>query len=106
MFGIFIFNRVNEGKMTNKQRKGLNIIFLFIFLAVTLFINFLHSEHSLTAQEDCPACHFLNSTFTTCQINFFYLPPPSITGVLKDFYFLNYSYIVSITPSSRSPPEV
>ncbi len=92
--------------MINKQRIGLNLIFLFIFLAVTLFINFGHTEHTLTSQEDCPACHFLNSTFTTCQINFFHLPPPSVTGVLKDFYFFNYTYIVLIAPSSRSPPEV
>ncbi|MGD9345694.1 MAG: hypothetical protein PVH84_07515 [Candidatus Aminicenantes bacterium] len=92
--------------MTNTKRIGLNVIFLFTFLAVTLFINFLHSEHSLASQEDCPACHFLNSTFTTCQINFFYLPPPSITGVLKYFYSLNYEQIVSVSPSSRSPPEV
>ncbi len=92
--------------MINKQSKGLNLIFLFVFLIVTLFINFAHTEHSFTSQEDCPACHFLNSTFTTCQINFFHLPPPSITGVLKDIYFFNYAYIVSTFPSSRSPPEV
>jgi hypothetical protein len=92
--------------MINKQLKCLNLIFLFTFLVVTLFINFAHSEHSLTSQEDCPACHFLNSTFTTCQINFFHLPSPSITGVLNDFYFSNYTYIVSTSPSSRSPPKV
>jgi len=92
--------------MKNRQlNKHLNLIFLLFFLAVTLSINFLHADKGIAFNDDCPACHFLNSTFTTCQINFFHLPPPTIKGIVKASYSFNYKCIVFITPSSRSPPE-
>ena len=92
--------------MFKKYRKYYNIIFLFTFLAVTLSINFLHTEKTLTENDNCPACNFLNSSFTTSQINFFHLPPPFISGILKSHYAFTYKYIITIDPSSRSPPEI
>ena len=92
--------------MSIKRIKLFNLAFLFIFLLITLFINFFHTETTLTRDDDCPACHFLNSTFTTTQINFFQLPPPSISGILKTFESFNYTFIFTIDPSSRSPPQI
>jgi len=92
--------------MSRKRKKLFNLAFLFIFLTVTLFINFFHTEKTITNKiDDCPACQFLSSSFTTSQINFFYLPTPSFSGFLKLLYSFNYTYTVNIEPSSRSPPE-
>jgi hypothetical protein len=92
--------------MNSKTKKLFNLAFLFIFLVVTLFINFFHTEKIILKNDNCPACHFLNSSITTSQINFFHLPPPSILGTLKTFEPFNYTYVFIIDPSSRSPPQV
>ena len=92
--------------MSTKRIKLFNLAFLFTFLLITLFINFFHTEKTVLSKDNCPACHFLNSSLTTSQINFFRLPPPSITGILKTFESFNYAYIFTIDPSSRSPPEI
>jgi len=91
--------------MASKNRLPSSLAFLLIFLAVTLFINFLHTEHSLDKDVSCPACHFLNSTLQTAQIFFFYLPPPSFLGVLESPHSLAYASIVLPSTSSRSPPS-
>jgi hypothetical protein len=92
--------------MDSKTKKFFNLAFLFIFLLVTLFINFFHTEKNILKNDNCPACHFLNSSITTSQINFFHLPPLSILGALKTFELFRHTYIPIITPSSRSPPQV
>lgn len=78
---------------------------LFLFLLVSLFINFLHCEKILTRNDNCPACQFLDSSLTTNQIDFFHLPPPSILGVLKSLESFNHTYILSPNQTSRSPPQ-
>jgi hypothetical protein len=108
--------------MIQKYRRPLNLIFLVVFLSVVLFINFFHTEEYIFAfnespsphthsdpiknpdNRDCPACHFLNSTYTTSQIHFFYLPPPPVSGELETDSICNYEYIFNIEPSMRSPP--
>ncbi|MBA7667412.1 hypothetical protein ES703_75500 [subsurface metagenome] len=92
--------------MSIKRIKLLNLAFLFIFLLITLFINFFHTEKATRDNDNCPACRFLHSTFTTSQINFFHLPPPSFSGILKTFESFNYTFIFTIDPSSRSPPQI
>jgi len=88
------------------QKSHFNLAFLFAFLVFTLFINFLHTEKNVTNNDNCPACHFQNSFLTTTQINFFQLPPPLISGTLKNFEPFNYTYHFTIDPSSRSPPQI
>jgi hypothetical protein len=78
---------------------------LFLFLLVSLFINFFHCEKTLTRNDNCPACQFLDSSLTTNQIDFFHLPPPSILGILKSLESLNHTFILSSSPTSRSPPN-
>ncbi len=92
--------------MFKKHRKYYNIIFLFTFLAVTLFINFLHTEETLTENDNCPACNFLNSSFTTSQINFFHLPQLLLLNRLKIFEYFHSNQIFFIDTSSRSPPQI
>jgi hypothetical protein len=91
--------------MTRKYGKYLNIVFLFIFLGLTLSINYTHTEDCLQQSNSCPACHFQNSTFATAQINFFHLPQLSLLEVIKVFESFHIQQLVYITPSSRSPPQ-
>jgi hypothetical protein len=91
--------------MFQGSRKYFTLSVLFAFLFLTLFINFFHTEKTLEENDNCPACHFQNSSLATCHINFFHLPPPSILGVLKFIKTLNYSFTYTIEPTSRSPPQ-
>lgn len=92
--------------MSKKKKDILNLTILFTFLFFTLFINFFHTERHLTDNDNCPACNFQISTFTTHQIIFFILPHPDILGILKTYLSFNYHYIFVIEPSSRSPPQI
>lgn len=105
------------------SRKEFHLIFLFTFFFITLFINFFHTEDFIPVYsnsspdsnhpapekkpfgDDCPACHFLNSTFTTNQINFFVLPPPICTGLLESAYSYVSTPNTVIIRASRSPPS-
>ncbi len=91
--------------MNIKYKKHLNVGFLFILLVVILFVNFFHSEKDLKNNKFCPVCHFQNSFFVTCHINFFHLPPPSILGILGPSESFNFTYVLSVHPSTRSPPQ-
>ncbi len=92
--------------MIKGHRKSLIPIYLFIFLLVTLFINFFHTEKTLAENDNCPACNFLHSSLTTNQINFFHLPSPSLLSLFKTIESFDYEYILLLDPSSRSPPQI
>lgn len=92
--------------MTKKYKKRANVIFLFLFLGVILFINFFHTEKDIQNNKDCPACHFQNSTLTTSQINFFHLPQLYLLETIKTFDSFNYEELFYIEPASRSPPII
>jgi len=90
--------------MEKSKRLSL-LLLLFTFLGATLFINYFHKEENLKDTDNCPACHFVKSSFTTSQIHFFHLPPPVATGLLEDVYVFSYKQNTYITPLSRSPPS-
>lgn len=92
--------------MIKRYKKYFNLAFLFVFLFIVLFANFLHTEKTIKKDDNCPACQFQHSSLTTAQINFFSLPTPSFFSILQSFESFNYALIFSITPSSRSPPQI
>lgn len=92
--------------MIREYKKPLNLVFLFTFLFLTLFINFFHTEKNLRKSNSCPACHFQNSTLTTSQINFFHLPQLFLLEIRIAFDSFNYKQIFFIDPASRSPPQI
>jgi hypothetical protein len=47
----------------------------------------------------------MNSSFTTSQIHFFYMPPPAASGLFEDFFFFACSQNTVGKPLSRSPPS-
>jgi len=81
-------------------------MFLLLFLLVVLFANFLHTEKTLTEDNDCPACQFQHSSLTTAHINFFSVPTLSFFYVLRSFESFNYDFIFSVPANSRSPPKI
>jgi len=89
-----------------KHQKLSSLVFLFLFLSVTLCINFFHTENSTQTNHNCPACHFQNSTLATSQINFFHLPQLMLLEMLKTFETFHNNSLCFINPSSRSPPQV
>lgn len=91
--------------MIKGHKDHLILTTLFLFLFITLSINFFHTEKTLTRNDNCPACQFQSSSLTTSQINFFHLTPPLLLGLLNSPESFNYAYILSIHPSSRSPPQ-
>jgi len=91
--------------MQDRQKRIFNIGFLFVFLIVTLGINFFHTEDNAQSSKDCSACHFLNSTIATNQINFFHLPQLTLLETLKTIEDHQFYYIYLIPVSSRSPPQ-
>jgi len=92
--------------MSFKFNKLFNIVFLFIFLSLTLFINFFHTGKNIHEDKCCPACHFLNSTLATNLMTCFYLPQLTLLEMLRTFEFFHYDQPHLILPLSRSPPQV
>jgi len=92
--------------MTKKKKKLLNLLFLFLFLTVALFINFFHTEKTIKKSDSCPACHFQSSSFTTHTINFFVHPQLFFLGIFKIFESFNYDTFFSINLWLRGPPQV
>jgi len=88
------------------RKKFLNLTFLAFFFTITLFINFFHTETTITKSDNCPACQFQASALSTCQIAFFHLPPPPINGFIDPADRFEYICLYSVESSSRSPPEI
>lgn len=105
IFLLFSYILLKEG-MNKKSKIYFNLLFLSLFLSVTLFINFFHTERTIERNDNCPACQFQYSSLTTCQINFFCLPPLSFLSTLQPSASFNYTYFFSIDPASRSPPQI
>jgi hypothetical protein len=89
-----------------KHRPLSSLIFLFLFLSITLCINFFHTESSIQPNHNCPACQFHNSTLATSQINCFHLPQLTLLEMLKTFEAFHYKSLCFVNPTSRSPPQV
>jgi hypothetical protein len=92
--------------MVNNYKKLLNLAFLIIFLSLILSINFFHIDKTLTCNNFCPACHFLNSAFATSQISFFHLPQLYLLETIQAFESFHYKQISITNPTSRSPPQI
>ena len=91
--------------MISKRRPFFHMFFLGVFLTLTLFINFFHTEHSRGGTDTCPACQFHNSTLTTNQIDFFQIPQLFVLDMLRISEFFTGDQARLLTPSSRSPPS-
>ena len=92
--------------MIAKRREIFGTLLIFLFISTILSINFLHTETTVSGDDNCPACHFHNSSITTYQITTFFIPQPAISGILKTIEFFHYTYLYVIDPNSRAPPQL
>jgi hypothetical protein len=91
--------------MTQGRQKCLHLGFLFLFLLFTLFIDLFHTEKSFKEDKNCPACNFHKLSDATSQIHFFYVPPLTLSFLLRLIPSFKYVYLFSNYFSSRSPPH-
>jgi hypothetical protein len=90
------------------MKKHVAFILLLVFLSLTLFIDFFHTEKALRVTENCPACHFQNSIPNQSQYDFHRcLDPPQL--LLLDMPFavetICYNQVFLGNPTSRGPPK-
>ena len=104
-YGLLFHIFISDG-MRNNRQKRFNLAILFIFLFIILYTNFLHTEKTLSEDDNCPACQFQHSSLSTAQINFFCVPTLSFFHFLKSYESFNYYFIFSLIPNSRSPPNI
>jgi hypothetical protein len=91
-------------KMTLTQKKvGHFVIFVF-FLAVTLLIDFFHTEKTLRENPSCPACHFQNSSLATQTDHCLYQPHIDFVEVIEAFRVFSYERLIPVDLSPRGPP--
>jgi hypothetical protein len=86
-------------------RTGLRFLLLLAFAAITLSINFLHTEKGPLGGKDCPACHFLTSSLSTGPGVVLALPALLYQGVLASVEPLRPIETVVRSLCSRSPPQ-
>jgi hypothetical protein len=91
--------------MNTRTRPGLRIAVLLLFAAVSLTINFLHTESGPRGRGDCPACHFLTSSLSTNPVVVFLVPDLVCRGTLVPVESPALNEAVVLSRSSRSPPS-
>lgn len=92
-------------KEQSRGRFSVGLAVLFVVLAVTLLINFAHTERTLHSSSDCPACHFQNSSLATQVTPCLFLPRIAFIEVVEAAVSSEYRYLAAIDLSSRGPPQ-
>lgn len=82
----------------------LPIAVLLVFAAVTLGVNFLHTETGPGGRDDCPACQFLTSSLSTSPGIAIVLPALLVQGTLAATEPLRSPEVVVLSRCSRAPP--
>ncbi len=91
------------------MKKRYILVLLLTFFAVTLFIDFFHTEQFLQVKESCPACHFQSSIPNLGQHELCsYLHPPQLRllELLPVDECSEFQQILLDHPTSRAPPLV
>jgi hypothetical protein len=91
--------------MIKSPKKHILFLFSFMFLALTLLVNFFHTEKTLKDERSCPACHYQNSSLASQTIHFFYHPQIFLIEKIKTFESFNYSSFIPTSFSPRGPPQ-
>lgn len=53
-----------------RVRKTVDVFALGLFLVLSLFGNFFHTETTIQERDDCPACHFQKCSLSTTAVHF------------------------------------
>jgi hypothetical protein len=90
---------------SERARTGLRIAVLVAFVAISLGINFAHTEKSVAESKDCPACHFLHSSLSTSPGVVLIVPALLCQGTLPAAEPCRTFEVVVLYTTSRSPPQ-
>jgi hypothetical protein len=90
-----------------RQRKVIaHLIFLSAFVVLTLFVNFFHTEKTLTFNDRCPACQFQAFSQATPTIHFYHHPDLLFLARVAPVSDAKSEIFISVELSLRSPPQV
>lgn len=92
--------------MNDALRRRLPILVALVFVAVTLGIEFFHTEDSVAGQRDCPACQFHHSSLSVSPVALISLPPLVCRGVVPPAEPLQAGEAFVLSKPSRAPPLV
>jgi hypothetical protein len=90
------------------MKKALVLVLLLLFLSVTLFINFFHTEEVLQVNDTCPACHLQNTipNFSPNDVCSSVQPELFLVETASTGEVVRYHQIELENPCSRAPPLV
>jgi len=91
--------------MSERARTGLRIAILVLFVAITLGINFAHTEKCVGGGKDCPACHFLTSSLSAGPGVVFLVPALLCQGMLPAAEPCRAIEVILLSATSRAPPQ-
>ena len=90
------------------MKREVVLVLLLLFLSVTSFINFFHTEEALQVSETCPACHLQNSipNLSPYDVCSSIQPELYLVETLSTSEVVRYHKIQLENPCSRAPPLV
>ena len=90
------------------MKKTLVLGLLLLFLSVTSFINFFHTEEVLQVSDTCPACHLQNTipNFGPSDVCGSIQPELLVVETPSTGEVVGYHQIELENPCSRAPPLV
>lgn len=92
--------------MTNRRAlRAANIAVIVVFLALTLLVNFAHSEKTPKPSPSCPACQFQHSSLATQVSLALFLPQIRFIEIVELAAVRGYLYLAAISLPARSPPQ-
>lgn len=93
--------------MSKRLSRRLSVAFLLLFVAVTLSIDFFHTEGKNRGanRDNCPACRFLNSALSISPDIPFVLIVLVCQGTLAPADHRRLAEVTGLSVSSRSPPQ-
>jgi hypothetical protein len=93
--------------MSKERSRSLLVAFLLLFVAVTLNIDFFHTEAKNRGanRDNCPACHFLNSALSISPDISFTLIVLVCQGMLAPADHRRLAEVSVLSVPSRSPPQ-
>jgi hypothetical protein len=91
--------------MNRRSRGLLFLAFFVVFLFVTLFIHFFHTEKGLRPDNSCPACHFQTSSLAVGLSLAIILPSLLLLEILSARESDLESRAVFFELVSRAPPS-
>ncbi len=91
--------------MSRKHLRIADVGVLAVFMALTFFINFFHTEKTFEAAPGCPACQFQHSSIATHVMPCLFVPRFDFVELVKASIVIRTEHLLFIDLSPRGPPQ-